>query len=128
MLLARYFIDRTTPDDTDKAINYLCEALDIDPDFALGWAQLARAFALQAGKGWVAIGEGYGRSRAAVDKALAIEPELAVAHALLGRIRAAYEMDLSAARVIRKSARDRPGQLCRLGRFERPGTEIRQLH
>lgn len=98
MLLARHFIDRTTPEDTEKAIAYLLEALDIDPEFALGWAELARAYALQAGKGWVATDEGYGRSRDAVDRALSTAPELAEAHALLGRIRAAYEMDLSGAR------------------------------
>jgi len=98
MLLARYFIDRTTPDDTAKAIAYLREALEIDPEFALGWAELARAHAVQAGKAWAPFEEGYAHSREAVDKALSIEPELPEAHALLGRIKSAYELDMKGAR------------------------------
>jgi eukaryotic-like serine/threonine-protein kinase len=98
MLLGRYFIDRTTPKDTEKAVAYLREALEIDPEFALGWAELARAHAVQAGKAWVPFDEGFARSREAVDKALEIEPELAEAHALLGRIKSAYELDLKGAR------------------------------
>jgi TolB-like protein/Tfp pilus assembly protein PilF len=98
MLLARYFVDRTTPEDTAKAIAYLREALDIDPEFALGWAELARAYAVQAGKAWVPFDEGYALARASVERALSIEPELAEAHALLGRIRSAYEFDMKGAR------------------------------
>lgn len=98
MLLARYFLDRTTADDTAKAIGYLRDALRIDPGFALGWAELARAYAFQAGKAWSPFDEGYANAREAVDRALAIEPELAEAHALLGRIRSAYEFDMKGAR------------------------------
>src|SRR5436190_3790963 len=98
MMLARYFIDRITPEDTAKAIKYLREAVDLDPEFALGWAELARDYAVQAGKAWVPFEHGYALSREAVDTALAIEPELAEAHALLGRIKSAYELDMKGAR------------------------------
>ena len=98
MLMARYFLDRTTAHDTKKAIGYLLEALEIDPEFARGWAELARAYAFQAGKAWEPFDEGYANARNAVDRALAIEPELAEAHAHLGRIRSAYDFDMNGAR------------------------------
>src|SRR6476661_8364655 len=43
MLLGRYFLDRTTREDTDKAIDSFRQALDVDPEFALCWAELGRA-------------------------------------------------------------------------------------
>lgn len=97
MLLGRYFLDRTTPEDAAKAVAYFQEALDLDADYALGWAELGRAYSVQAGKAWVAVDEGYAGSREATQRALALEPDLAEGHATLGRIQAAYDWDLRGA-------------------------------
>ena len=43
-LLARYLIDRFTREDTAKAIEYLKQALERDPEFALAWAELGVAY------------------------------------------------------------------------------------
>ena len=85
-LQARHFIDRMRRGDTAKGIEYLKQALDRDPAFALAWAELSRACADQAAKGWAPVAEGFGDARDAVARSLALEPELAEAHAALAWI------------------------------------------
>jgi eukaryotic-like serine/threonine-protein kinase len=97
MLLGRYFLDRTTREDTAKAIQYFREALNLDPGFALCWAELGRAYSIEAGRVWVPVKEGFDRSRDAVRRALSFEPELAEGHAQLGRIQAVHDWDLRGA-------------------------------
>lgn len=98
MLLGRFFLDRITRQETEKAIGYFKEATELDPNFALCWAELGHSYSLQAGKAWVAVDEGFKLSRAAVERALMLEPDLAEGHAQLGRIRAAYDWDLKGAK------------------------------
>jgi len=93
LLLARYLRDRMSSEDTEKAIEYLRQALALDPEFALGWAELSRAHSQAADKGWVAVAEGYGRAREAADRALLLEPNLAEGHAALGWIRMGHDWD-----------------------------------
>ena len=93
MLLGRYFLDRTTRDDTTKAIGYFQQALRLDPTFALCWAELGRAFSVEAGRGWTDVRAGYSRSRDAALRAIALEPALADGHAQLGRIQIAHDWD-----------------------------------
>jgi len=97
MMLGRHFLDRTTRDDTGKAIAYFKEALELDPSFALCWAELGRAYSIQAGRGWVAVKEGFDRSRNAAERSLSLEPDLAEGHAQLGRVRAVHDWQLEAA-------------------------------
>ncbi|MEP7212020.1 MAG: tetratricopeptide repeat protein [Acidobacteriota bacterium] len=99
MLLGRFFLDRTTLEDTDKAIDDFRRALDIDPEFALCWAELGRAYSVQAGRGWIPVAEGFDRAREAIDRALALEPDLAEAHAQLGRVQLTNDWDLKKAEV-----------------------------
>jgi TolB-like protein/Tfp pilus assembly protein PilF len=96
-MLGRHLLDRTTRGDTIRAVEYLQQALDIDPAFALGWAELGRARSIQGGRGWMPVDEAFQLSREATQKALAIEPDLAEGHAQMGRILAAHEWDLNAA-------------------------------
>ncbi len=63
------------------------EALAREPGFALAWEMLSRAYSREADLSWVPIGEGYERARAAAERALALEPDLAEGHAMLGWIR-----------------------------------------
>lgn len=93
LLLGRYFLDRTTREDTAKAIEHFKQALDLDPEFALGWAELGRAYSIEAGRGWEPVNEGFDRSRDAVKRALLLEPDLAEGYAQLGRIQAVHDWD-----------------------------------
>lgn len=98
MLLGRYFLDRTTHEDTTQAIRYFKNALDIDPDYALCWSELGRAYSIEAGRGWTPVDEGFRLSREAAERSLLLEPDLAEGHAQLGRILAVYDWDLAGAK------------------------------
>ncbi len=92
-LLGRYFGGRSTREELAKAIGYLNEATALDPDFALAWTELGRAYINEAGSGWLAVADGYGRAREAAERALSLEPDLAEAHALMVLILSAFDLD-----------------------------------
>ena len=104
MLLGRHFLDRTTQEDTSKAIHYFREALDLEPDYALCWAELGRAYSIEAGRVWVPVAEGFARSRDATNRALSFEPDLAEGHAQLGRIQIVFDWDFNGAEASFKRA------------------------
>ncbi len=97
VLLGRYFLDRTNREDGLKAIAYFEEAVAADQEFARGWAELSHALCVGAGKNWLPVDDAYARAKQAVAKAVSIEPDLAEAYAALGRIQAAYDLDITSA-------------------------------
>ncbi len=94
MLLGRYFMDKLTREDTAKGIDYFRKALDLDPGYALCWAELGRAYTIEAGRAWIPIEHGFTLARDAANHALAIEPDIAEGHALLGRIQISHDLDI----------------------------------
>jgi serine/threonine protein kinase/tetratricopeptide (TPR) repeat protein len=101
-LMARHFMDRGTHEGTTKAIEYLRLAVDLDPPFALAWAELSRAYAEEAHFGWIpgTIGswkengrKWFEEARRAAERALTLKPDLAEAHVRLGIIQLRYELD-----------------------------------
>ena len=62
------------------------QVLEIDPRYAPAWTELARNFLNKVASGVVSSQEGYARGREAAEKALAIDPDSARAHAELGAI------------------------------------------
>jgi tetratricopeptide (TPR) repeat protein len=98
-LQGRYFIDRLTREDTARGIGYLQEALALDPGHALAWTELSRARENEAELGWVSSTEGYGAARDAVERALALEPNLAEAHAALGSLQINHDRDWKGAQI-----------------------------
>jgi tetratricopeptide (TPR) repeat protein len=71
--------------------------VDLDPEYALAWAALAYALAIEAAAGWSSYGEGHRHAREAAERALALEPDLAEGHAALGQIRLMHDWDWSGA-------------------------------
>ena len=106
MLLGRYFLDRMTREDTANGIVYFREALDLDPGYALCWAELGRAYSIEAGRAWKPVEEGFNLARDAASRSLALEPDLAEGHALLGRIQLTHDWDLRGAEVSYRRALD----------------------
>jgi serine/threonine-protein kinase len=96
-LLARHLIDRLTNQDVAKAIEYLKAALERDPEYALAWATLGWAYARRAGQDWDPVMEGYARARVAVERALALEPDLSEGHSALGWIQMLHDWNWTAA-------------------------------
>jgi eukaryotic-like serine/threonine-protein kinase len=96
-LQGRYFLDRRTPEDVDKAVSYYEQALRLDPGYARAWTGLAAAHESQADRSYVPIAEGYRKAHEEVRKALELDPNLAEAHAELGQIRTTYDWDWAGA-------------------------------
>ncbi len=96
-LQGKFFGERTTQADTDKAIGLFKQALAIEPNFALAWAGLSRVYQTQAGFGFAPIGEGYENAREAAQRALALAPDSAEGYIELGHIQEANDWDWPAA-------------------------------
>ena len=69
----------------------------IDPLYAPAWAELAHNFANETGQGLLPNKEGFAQAREAAMKAVAIDPEYALAHARLGFISMTGDNDLAGA-------------------------------
>jgi len=92
-----YFWQRGTDKDTDIAAKYFERATQIDPSYALAWAWLSRARNWQADEGLIPMEEGRRLSREAIERALALNPNLAAAHAQMGRIKQQVDYDWAGA-------------------------------
>jgi len=86
-LQGRFHADRFTPDDATKGIEYYRQAVAIDPEFALAWACLARAYADQAAYAWAPAAEAFERAKGAAERSLQINADQAEGHAVLGLCR-----------------------------------------
>ena len=95
-LQARQLSRLGTAEALDQAIAVHEQALAIDPNLAASWEGLAYCYISQT-QDARSTDEGFRLARDAVNKALAIEPALAVAHARLGNIARTYDSDLVAA-------------------------------
>jgi TolB-like protein/Flp pilus assembly protein TadD len=85
-LLGHYYFQRRNLEDHRKAVTHFDEAIRLDPDYALAYAERSEA--------WTMIGDLNGegktawpKARADAEKAVAIAPTLAEAHAALGWVR-----------------------------------------
>ena len=96
-LQGKFFGERTTQADTDRAIALFRQALALDPDFALAWTGLSRIHQVQAGFGFAPIDEGFERAREAAQHALELSPDLAEAHVELGLVQQGHDWDWAAA-------------------------------
>jgi len=92
-LQGRFHVGRLGRHDITKGIEYLRQALEIDPGHALAWAWLSRAYWNEAGYGWAPVNEGCTRAREAALRALELEPDLVEGHLALGTVRMSYEWD-----------------------------------
>ncbi|HEU4333112.1 MAG TPA: protein kinase [Candidatus Eisenbacteria bacterium] len=105
-LQGRYFVNRNTREDLHRGIGYLIEALQADPELALAWAELAGAYAIEAGYGWHPVEAGHERARKAAERALALEPGLPEGHVRLGSIQMNYDRDWARAEASFRRALD----------------------
>ena len=98
-LQGRFFLERMTEADVARGVGYFEQAVALDPEFALGWSGLARAYHLQTAWGWAPVADGFERAREAAKRALALAPDLAEGHVCLGMILERGDWDLQAADV-----------------------------
>jgi TolB-like protein/DNA-binding winged helix-turn-helix (wHTH) protein len=96
-LQGNYYFERDSDKDTDMAAKYFERATQLDPSYALAWVGLSRARKWQAVTGLIPREEGIRVAREAVERALALNPNLAEAHAQMGRIRQQVDFDWTGA-------------------------------
>jgi TolB-like protein/DNA-binding winged helix-turn-helix (wHTH) protein/tetratricopeptide (TPR) repeat protein len=92
-----YFFQRNTDKDRGMAAKYYERATQLDPSYALAWAGLSGVLEWQASRGIIRAEEGNRRARAAVERALALNPNLATAHAQMGRLKQRVDFDWAGA-------------------------------
>jgi serine/threonine protein kinase/tetratricopeptide (TPR) repeat protein len=96
-LQGRYFFERRSKENLEKAVGYYEQAIKLDPGYAPAWVGLARARSSQAGNGYLPAEEGSRKARAAAERALALDANLAEAHAAMGWIKTRYDWDWAGA-------------------------------
>ena len=82
-LKGRFFWNKRNYEGLTTSIKYFEEALKLDEGYALAWAGLADAHNLNSESGRFSRKDSYQKAKAAVNKALAIDGQLAEAHASL---------------------------------------------
>jgi TolB-like protein/Flp pilus assembly protein TadD len=96
-LQGKFYAERVTQADTDRAIALFQQAIAIDPNFAQAWAEMSHVHMLQAGFGFAPIEEGYVRAREAAQRALRLAPDAPEGHVQLGQVQELHDWDWKAA-------------------------------
>jgi serine/threonine protein kinase len=96
-LFAKHLLDRGASSAIGSAIEPLQQALALDPRFALAWVELGRAYARQAMQADKSQDVVKRLSLEAIDRALALEPELSIAHSAKAFNLVLFEWDRRAA-------------------------------
>jgi TolB-like protein/Tfp pilus assembly protein PilF len=96
-LKGRFYWNKRTAPDFHKAITFFEQAIAKDPNYALAYSGLADSYALLPVYGNEKPRDWMPKAKAAAQKALALDDNLAEAHASLGQIIANYDYDFSGA-------------------------------
>ena len=140
-LLGRHSLLRWTGDGVLQGLNYLEQAVARDPGYALAYAAIAHAYT-EVGlgiAGELSAREAYERARAAVTRALELDPGLAEAHAMLGFLKFVGDYDWKGAEAeFRRAIELNPNSgdaydtyglmLSALGRFDEALAAQRRAH
>ena len=87
-----------TPETTQEALRHFRDALVLDPDFALAQTGVARCYIHLGGSGRLPSEEAYPAAQEAAQRAIELDPEIAMGHVSLGLVRLFYDWNLAAAR------------------------------
>ena len=94
-LRARFHWSKRTPEGSKKTIEYLTQAIEKDPNFALAYAALSDAYAVPNIS--LPPDEVMPRAKAAAMRALELDDSLAEAHTSMGRVLTIYDWDWASA-------------------------------
>ena len=138
-LRGRFFREQATEESTRKAIEFYQRAIAADPQYAPAYAGIADAYSLLGAPGWevdrpAALLQ---KAQASAERALAIDPQSAEAHAVLGMVRLNYRWDRDGSeREIQEAIRLNPSfaqahqyystTLTTMGRFDEAIAEARR--
>jgi len=96
-LKGRFYWNQRTPRAVKESIPFFQQAAAKDPNFALAYVGLADAYNISNIMGTYSPQESFPEAKAAADKALALDPSIAEAHAALGMEKSHYEFDFPGA-------------------------------
>jgi serine/threonine-protein kinase len=92
-LKARFHFAKRTREDLYKSIEILEQAVKLDPNFALGYVGIAESWTVIPSFPYGSPGDCVPKAKAAVQRALELDPELPEAHAVSAMIAATYDWD-----------------------------------
>jgi len=92
-LKGRFHFAKRTKEDLSKSIEIYEQAVKLDPKFALGYVGIAESWAVIPSYPYAAPSETMPKAKAAVAKALELDPDLPEAHTVSGMITATYDWD-----------------------------------
>jgi TolB-like protein/Flp pilus assembly protein TadD len=96
-LRGRFFWNKRTGADLEKAIEYFNQATTKDPGYALAYAGLADAYVLLSGFGAASPKDSFPQAKAAAEKALELDNTLGEAHASRALALFAYDFNFAEA-------------------------------
>ncbi|MFC1502303.1 protein kinase [bacterium] len=105
-LKGRYFLNRHTGSDINKAIEYFRQVIDRVPDFAKAYADLSSGYVYLAVLGYLPSKLSLPKAKAAVLKAIKLDNSLVEAHLSLGLVKLYYDWDWTGAEEEFKRARE----------------------
>ncbi|HEX8685949.1 MAG TPA: winged helix-turn-helix domain-containing protein, partial [Pyrinomonadaceae bacterium] len=100
-LRGRYFWNKRNAEGVEKSVEHFRRAIDLDPAYAAAYAGLADAYSVLGNYRYGSLPADvcFRRARAAALKAVAVDDELAEAHASLALVKAYQEQDAEGAEV-----------------------------
>ncbi len=94
---ARRWCDRRSAEGFRRGVEYLTQAIQMDPDYAPAHAELAQCISIPCYYSAVDPNVAYPKARVAALRSLEIDPELAEGHAVLANILQTYDWNWTAA-------------------------------
>ena len=96
-LQGRFFANKRTPQNIERAIEYYQQAIKNDPNYALGYAGLSDGYALLAYYGGTSVPEALSKAREAALRSLSLDDDLAEGHNAFGFVLAVADLDYAGA-------------------------------
>jgi TolB-like protein/tetratricopeptide (TPR) repeat protein len=93
---ARRWCEKRSVEGFRRGVEYLSQAIQMDPDYAPAHAEMAQCISVPCYYGAVDPNVAYPRARACALRALAIDPDLAEGHAVLAHILQTYDWNWTA--------------------------------
>src|SRR5438876_1029554 len=92
-LKGRFYFARRSDADIRRSIDLFQQALKLDPNFALAYTGVGESWAVMPSYPYMESKDAMPLAKAAIAKALAIDPDLPEAHTVAGMIAATYDWD-----------------------------------
>ncbi len=92
-LKGRFYFARRTDQDIRRSIELFQQAIKLDPNFALAYVGVSESYNVMPSYPYMSPNEANPLAKAAVAKALEIDPDLPEAHTVSGMIAATYDWD-----------------------------------